>query len=73
MKKYRWLLLALIAVVAIILMIALLGGPNEEKSDKSDSYSVDAEELKEEDEYVPNIDPGTGMELEEDELPIMTP
>ena len=73
MKKYRWLLLALIAVVAVILMIALLGGHNEEKSNTSDSYSVDAEELKEEDEYVPNIDPGTGMELEEDELPIMTP
>ena len=54
-------------------MIALLGGHSEENSDKSDSYSVDAEELKEEDEYVPNIDPGTGMELEEDELPIMTP
>lgn len=54
-------------------MIALLGGPGEEKSDKSDSYSVDAEELKEETEYVPNIDPNTGMELEEDELPIMTP
>ena len=71
--KHRWLLLALIAVVAIILMIALLGGPNEEKSDKSDSYSVDAEELKEENESVPNIDPNTGMELEEDELPIMTP
>ena len=54
-------------------MIALLGGHNDEKSDKGDSYSVDAEELKEETEYVPNIDPGTGLELEEDELPILAP
>ena len=28
---------------------------------------------QEDEELVPNIDPGTGMELEENELPIMTP
>ena len=39
----------------------------------SDSQSEIADQTDPAPEASPNIDPGTGMELEEDELPIMTP
>ena len=41
--------------------------PHDDAAALSDSAEQEDEEL------VPNIDPGTGMELEENELPIMTP
>ncbi len=85
-KRTKWVLLALIAVVAIILVVALLRGcqqdaeveaepdPGELPMDSSPLLPVDPSEQDEEETVTskPNIDPGSGIELEEDELPILT-
>ena len=83
--RTKAVLLALIAVVAIILVIALLRGCQQDTH--APEATVDPElpmdtsplvpgepsviEPSEEGENLPNIDPETGMELEEDELPIV--
>ena len=85
-KRTKWVLLALIAVVAIILVVALLRGcqqdadkvgdpePGELPLDDSPLTPVDSFEEDEapEESPKPNIDPESGIELEEDELPIIT-
>lgn len=85
-NRTRLVLLALIAVVALILVIALLrgcqqgtGAPDatvdpEMPMDTSTLQPGEASwtEPAESGEAQPNIDPESGIELEEDELPIVT-
>ena len=80
-KRTRAVLLVLIAVVALILVIALLRGCQQDQAPVDPELPMDTSPLvpgepsvaepSEEGEHVPNIDPETGMELEEDELPVM--
>ena len=84
-KRTKWVLLALIAVVAIILVIALLRGCQQDPGVVLDPDSgelplddmpltpIDPSEIEEpaETSTKPNIDPDSGVELEEDELPII--
>lgn len=80
--RTKMVLLALIAVVALILVIALLRGCQQDSAPVDPELPMDtsplvsggpsAAEPSEEGEPVPNIDPETGTELEEDELPIIT-
>ena len=86
-KRFLWVLVALIAIAAIVLVIVLPRGAQEKKADpvletagNDESLPLDTGAAKapsgesgEDTESAPNIDPGTGMELEEDELPILTP
>ncbi len=83
--RTKAVLLALIAVVALILVIALLRGCQQDT--QAPEATVDPElpmdtsaltpgeagstAAGETGESKPNIDPETGMELEEDELPIV--
>lgn len=76
------MLLALIAVVALILVIALLRGCQRDQTPVGEEMPMDtsplvpgepsASEPSEEGEQLPNLDPESGMELEEDELPVIT-
>lgn len=73
MSKSRWLVLALLVVAAIILVVALLrscgpAAPASEQSALSDSAEIDDSAAF----ASGGIDPATGLELEEDELPIVT-
>lgn len=89
MKKSLWIFLAVLAIAAVLLLIFLprLGAAEDTKTQQpeplteeglpldtnpagtsSETQTADAQQ-----EAAPNIDPGTGMELEEDELPIATP
>ena len=89
MKKTIWIILAVLALAAVLLLVFLprAGAGKDAKAQEpaplaedglpvdtapadasAESQSGDAEQ-----EAEPNIDPGTGMELEEDELPIATP
>lgn len=67
-QRTKWVLLALIAVVAIILVIALLRGCQQDPGKASDPGDETSDEVEETSK--PNIDPQSGMELDEDELPI---
>ena len=81
-RRTKAVLLALIAVVALILVIALLRGCQQDSAPVDPELPMDtsplipgepsAAEPSEEGEKQPNIDPETGMELEEDELPIIS-
>ena len=81
-RRTRNVLLALIAVVALILVIALLRGCQRDQTPVGEEMPMDtsplmpgepsASEPSEEGEQLPNLDPESGMELEEDELPIIT-
>ena len=85
-KRTKWVLLALIAVVAIILVVALLRGCQQDADNvgepESGELPLDDSPLSHADSYEedespegspkPNIDPESGIELEEDELPIIT-
>ncbi len=81
-RRTKAVLLALIAVVALILVIALLRGCQQDQAPVDPELPMDTSPLvpgepsviepSEEGENLPNIDPETGMELEEDELPIVT-
>ncbi len=83
-KRTKWVLLALIAIVAIILVVALLRGCQQDPGKNTDpdvlplddSPLASAEQSEDAEEAVeaaqPNIDPESGIELEEDELPIIT-
>lgn len=76
-RKSLWILLALLAVAAVILLTALLhsGGPESSDPEAPDLAETSLDETDEVDdqetEYRTRIDPATGLELEEDELPIM--
>jgi hypothetical protein len=86
MKKYLWIALAVIAVAALVLLLVLprggkAEGPKTEFLTEeglpldtgSSGGNAGAGQTGPAPEASPNIDPGTGMELEQDELPIATP
>jgi len=89
MKKIIWIILAVLALAAVLLLVFLPHGgagkdtkaqepvplteeglplDTDPAGTSAENQSADAEQ-----EAEPNIDPGTGIELDEDELPIATP
>ncbi len=89
MKKIIWIILAVLALAAVLLLVFLpqAGAGKDTKAQESaplteeglpldtnpSGTSAETQSTDDEQEPAPNIDPGTGMELEEDELPIATP
>lgn len=85
--KLLTVLLAVLAVAAILLVLLLPRAGEAKKDDPAAEVILNNEGLPldtsasttaagsvgTDTESSPNIDPGTGMELEDDELPILTP